>query len=142
MKFEDIKNKKIELFVDNGIDKYRKSDDIKPKELVEVFMGNDGFFVLRNKDSNFVGYLDLADLGLIKNLVKKINDYKDKTIKELIDEGVIKLRTESIDSNFPLIDVLRKLDISNQNYFPILKEGILLGRISKKLLKEKINNLY
>jgi len=138
----EILNKKIELFVDNGIDKYRRFDEIKIIDMIKIYLENNGFFIVMNKTSNFVGYLDLADMKKIKNIYDEINNYKNKTIKELIEDKEIILRTEKIDSNTPLIDVLKKLNMTDQNYFPIFKGDILIGRISKKILKEKIEQLY
>src|SRR3989344_4750672 len=138
----EILNKKIELFVDNGIDKYRRFDEIKIIDMIKIYLENNGFFIVMNKTSNFVGYLDLADMKKIKNIYDEINNYKNKTIKELIEDKEIILRTEKIDSNTPLIDVLKKLNMTDQNYFPIFKVDILIGRISKKILKEKIEQLY
>ena len=105
----EILNKKIELFVDNGIDKYRRFDEIKIIDMIKIYLENNGFFIVMNKTSNFVGYLDLADMKKIKNIYDEINNYKNKTIKELIEDKEIILRTEKIDSNTPLIDVLKKL---------------------------------
>lgn len=137
----DIENKKIELFVENGIDKYRRCDDIKLMELIKVFLDNNGFIIFMNKDSKFIGYLDLADIEIIKKFFMEKED-KSKKISDFIKENKINLRKEKIDSDTPLIDVLKKLDTNTQNYFPVFRGDILLGRISKIIISDKIKDLY
>ena len=55
MRLDDIKNKKIELFADNGIDNYRKTEEITIKELLKMYLENDGFFILEDKNHSVLG---------------------------------------------------------------------------------------
>lgn len=144
---KDIRNKKIELFVDNGIGRYMRKDTLKLKEMINIYLENNGFFILIGDEFNLKGYLDLADLQIIKDIIKKmddgVSDYKpDKPISKIIKEGLIELRTETISSDDKLIDVLKKLDGSDQNYFPVIEGGVLLGRISRKIIEENIEEIY
>lgn len=139
---EDIINKKIGLFVENGIDKYRRNEEIKTEEMIKVYLDNNGFLIINDKDSKFIGYLDLADIEKIKILFEKIKEYRGKTIKELIQDNKINLRCEKIDYNTSLLEALMKLNRSEQNYYPVFNGEILIGRISKLILKEKIKDLY
>lgn len=144
---QNIANKKIKLFVDNGVDRYRKEEDITIQEMLITYLENNGFFVLADKNLKFLGYLDMADIKLIKEIIEDINGSKKKynpsdKISELLKKKSIKLREETIEADTKVIDALKKLDKSEQNYFPIVEKGILLGRISKRILKEKIEDLY
>lgn len=143
----NIRNKKIGLFVDNGVSKYMNQDTIELKDMIRIYLENHGFFVLIDNEFNLKGYLDLADLQNIKEIIEKMNggdsNYKkDKLLSEMIKDELIKLRTETINSNEKLIDVLKKLDSSDQNYFPVIEGDTLLGRISRKIIEEKIGEIY
>lgn len=142
MKFENIKNKRIEHFVDNGIDKYRKNINITISEMIKVFLDNNGFCVFKNDNSDFIGYIDLADLELITKFVKEIKTIGNKSVKDMVSDDKIKLRKETINSNESLITVLEKLNSTIQNYYPIFKKDVLIGRVSKRILKEKIKDIY
>lgn len=143
----DIRTKRIGLFVENGISRYIKNDKITLKEMITTYLENNGFFALGDDKLNLIGYLDISDLQIIKDLLEKIEkkdpEYKEESLlKDLITKQLIDFRKETINPNEKLIDVLKKLDNSEQNYFPIVENNILLGRISKKILKEKIEALY
>jgi len=142
MGLENIKYRKIGNYVDNDIDRYRAKEDINFKQLLDIYVKNNGFFVLINEQNKPIGYLDMRDSDLIKKMINDIDDNKDKTILELKQEGKLKFRKEFIEYDERVIDVLRKLDKSLQNYYPVIKEGNLVGRISKRILKEKIDELY
>lgn len=139
---EDIKSKKIELFAQNGIDKYRKNEDISVLDMMQVYLENNGFILVTDKQNNFLGYLDLSDIDIIKGLFARMKDIKDKSIKELIKSKEITLRTEKISADTELIVVLKKLENIEQNYFPVFRDNILLGRVSKKIIREKIDEIY
>jgi CBS domain-containing protein len=141
-----INNKKIELFVDNGIDNYRKGEETTVGELLRTYFDNEGFFVLGDEGKKPKGYIDSSDIMQITAIIdaseEETVDYMNDTIKALINKDLINLREDFIDSNEKLIEVIEKLNNSNQTYFPVLKKDILIGRVSKKLLREKIKDLY
>ena len=110
--------------------------------MISIYLDNDGFFVLIDKEYKLVGYLDLSDLSLIKQIVEDRVKNQEKTIQDLINEDKIKFRTEIIDYDTTLNEVITKLNNSNQIFFPIVKSNLLIGRVSKKILKEKIEDLY
>ncbi len=141
----DISNKKIELFADNRIDKYRTTDSITLKEMINIFFRNQGFFVLEDENHKIRGYLDMADISIIKELLdifEKNMSLYTQTINIYLKKNKIEFRTETINSEDTVINVIHKLEESKQNYFPVIKEGILIGRISKRIIKEKIDDLY
>jgi hypothetical protein len=141
---QDLNNKKIELFADNGIDNYRKDDSISIGKMIEIYLANDAFFVL-GKDSVTDGYLDLADLDQIKKLVEGIKNNQIKRedkIKDLKNEWRLTFRNEFVDSNEKLSDVIDKINGSQQKYFPVIKSKVLIGRVSKEIIRKKINELY
>ncbi len=140
-----LNNKKIVLFVDNGIDNYRKKDNIHIEKMLKVYLENDGFFVLGDKNNKTLGYLDILDLFQLRKILeglKKGNINLKETIKDLLNKNLITFRINFIDSNEKLIDVTKKLDNSEQTYFPVIKNNILIGRVSKRILREKIKDLY
>lgn len=142
MNLEEVKNKKIGNFADNSSDNYRGKDSITFEEMLKKYLNNTGFFVIIDDENKLKGYFDMEDIGLMKPIHDKFDDNKHKTIKQLIDEGRLKLRTSTIDYNEKVIDVLKRLSRGSQNYYPVMKEGMLIGRISRKILKEKIDELY
>ena len=73
---------------------------------------------------------------------KREIDYEKKTIKDLIKEKQIKFRDGFIDSNDSLGDVIERLNESEQIYFPVIKNNVLIGRVSKRILRGKIKDLY
>lgn len=143
---QNLNKKKIELFVDNGIDKYRRKEDISIKDMLQIFFENEGFFVLGDDKNLTIGYLDTIDIDQIKKIIEKVNkreiDYEKKTIKDLIKEKQIKFRDGFIDSNDSLGDVIERLNESEQIYFPVIKNNVLIGRVSKRILRGKIKDLY
>ena len=141
MRLGDIKNKKIELFADNGIDNYRKTEEITIKELLKMYLENDGFFILEDKNHSVLGYLDAADLDKIKKLIEDPKVHS-KTIKDIKNSKKILLREEYIQANETIAEVISKIEKSGQKFFPIIKNGVLIGRISKSILKRKIKDLY
>lgn len=143
----DIQNKKIKLFVENGVDKYRRNDKITLKEMIKIYLENYGFFILANDKLDLIEYLDMVDLPMIRKIIGKMegnnSEYDgNKPLSELIKKQLIKFRNETINADMKLIDVLRRLDNSEQNYFPVVENGILLGRVSKRILKEKLDEIY
>ncbi|MBU2634635.1 MAG: CBS domain-containing protein [Nanoarchaeota archaeon] len=143
---QNLNNKKIELFVDNSIDNYRKKEGISVEEMIKIYLDNEGFFILGDEDNKMVGYLDVIDLDQIRKIIKGLNEkeiyLKGDTIKDLIEKSLIKFRDTFIDSNEKLIEVVRKLNDSEQIYFPVIKKDTLIGRISRRILLEKIKDLY
>ena len=141
-----LNNKKIELFVDNAIDNYRKKEGITVREMLKIYFDNGGFFVLGDENNKTLGYLDILDMTQIKKIMEGLKeqkiDYKKDTIKNLIEKNFIILREDFIDSDEKLINVLERLNSSEQIYFPVIKKGVLIGRVSKRLLREKIKDLY
>jgi len=142
MNLEEVKYKKIGNFVDNSIDKYRAKDNINFESMLKTYINNNGFFVVIDDNNKLIGYFDMYDMPLMKSLFVNFEESKTKTIRQLIDEGKLKLRSETVDYNEKVIDVLKKINGGSQNYYPVMREGILIGRVSKKILKEKIDELY
>ena len=138
MTIADLKNKKIEYFVDNGIDRYRRKNSAKVGDMIKIYLDNNGFFVLMDEEFKFVGYLDVVDADSIKKLLDNYNSYKDKTIQEILDSKELLLRVKTIEANTSVIETIEKLDCSKQIYFPVVKNGFLVGRVSKDILKKKL----
>lgn len=143
---QNLNNKKIELFVDNGIDNYRRKEDITLDKMLKVYFDNEGFFVLGDENNKTIGYLDILDLDQIKKIMELLNkkeiNYKKDTIKDLIQKNLIRFRVNFIDAEEKLIEVIKKMNNSEQTYFLVTKNNILIGRISKRIVVEKIKDLY
>lgn len=137
-----IGNKKVELFVDNGIDKYRKCDDISVKEMLNIFFENQGFFVLEEKDHKIKGYLDMADMDIFKKIIDEFDAVNKLTVKEYVKKESLRLRSMIIKSDETVLQVLKKIEKEEQNYFPVVENDILIGRISKRIIQDKIGDLY
>jgi CBS domain-containing protein len=142
---KEIENKKIELFVDNGIDKYRATDKIKIIDVLSIFFDNKGFFVLEEENHKVIGYLDMSDIEEIREIMKKVSEdtkILNLSFKEYRQKYKIKLKTELINADERVIDVIKKIEKEMQNYFPVVDDGVLIGRISKRIIKEKLEELY
>ena len=142
----NLKNKKIELFVENSIDNYRKKEEISIREMLKVYFDSEGFFVLKDEKDKTIGYLDILDLFQLKKIIellkKKDLNYSKDTVKDLKKKDLINFREDYINYDEKLIDVIEKLDNSEQTYFPVLKKGVLIGRVSKRIIREKLKELY
>jgi len=136
-----ILKKEVGLFIENNIDSYRSnSNKIKFINMMKKFFDNDGFFVLCKSDGEVEGYIDTVNLPEITKLIdnnEKIFDKKISDIDQKIFNKYLVNRTESVKS------VLEELHKSNQTFFPVVNsQNQLIGRVSIKILKEKIDKIY
>lgn len=134
-----ILKKEIGLFVENNIDAYRGTPDIIFREMLDMFFNNDGFFVLQ-EENNKISYLDVSDVEKIKRLISQDHQIYEKKLKDIdlnIFNNYCIKSVESVES------VLQQLKTSNQTYFPIINlYNKLIGRVSIKFLKNRIDNIY
>ena len=142
MILKEIKNKKIELFVENEIDRYKKNLTISPVEMVETYLNSEGFIVFVNIDNKFIGYLEKSDINKLSEIINNQNSSLIKNIKQLLDDNKLKLKEDYIDYSEKLINVLNKLNNSPQIFFPVIKNNYLIGRVSKDKLKKRIDEIY
>jgi hypothetical protein len=140
----NIKNKKIELFVDNGIDGYRRTDEATLLDLGEVYVKNRGFFVLADSNYKTIGYLDLRDLESVSRLIEGFRTDINLAKKKIKEKGgnYLTFRTDFISHDEKLIDVVKRLNQQNQNYIPVVKNNILIGRVSREILRKKFKDLF
>jgi hypothetical protein len=142
---DEILNKQIGDFVDNDIDSYRSTEEILFQKFLLMYLEKNGFFVIHNENKKPLKYLDTFDISQLKKIFDEMNNNNSsilETIKLLDLSDKLKYRDEFVNYTDTIKSVLLKFQNNNQIFYPVIKEGYLVGRVSKEIIKNKINRLY
>ena len=133
-----ILKKEVGLFIENNIDNYRLEEKgLNFQKMLKTFLDNE-FVVITSEDRTVKGYLDVSDANKIKTLID--NKVPLSTDFSELD---LELNQEMFRSKTPVKVVLESLKKNKQQYLPILtQDRKLIGRVSIKIIKNKINKLY
>ena len=141
-------SKEVGLFIERGIDNYTVTSDMKLWQIKHKYFteNNGGFLVLINEHRKPIGYLELSDLNMLNTIcsisLKYSEDLLLKKIDELKKDRIIKFREDFVEAEETVESVLNKLNNKNRTYFPVTRDGFLVGRFSKRILRDKLDKLY